>query len=160
MALFSEKQKNILFWVFAISLSVFFCAVAFSVYYPKWQGQKRVEELKQILENYEKAIFDAKAADKIGGKTPSETLDMFISAVEAGDYELASKYFVLEKQGEELKSLQNSNKEDIENAMKLLKETNKSQGEYSEDKNALSFYKPLLVNFILYPSGNWKIEEI
>ena len=36
--------------------------------------------------------------DKYGGKTPEETFDMFIAALEKGDVELASKYFVLEKQ--------------------------------------------------------------
>jgi hypothetical protein len=36
--------------------------------------------------------------DKYGGKTPEETFDMFIAALEKGDVELASKYFVIEKQ--------------------------------------------------------------
>lgn len=33
-------------------------------------------------------------ADVYGGSTPQETLDMFISAIEAGDPELASMYFI------------------------------------------------------------------
>ncbi len=33
-------------------------------------------------------------------------------------------------------------------------------GEYSEAKDSYSIHKPVLVSFILYPSGNWKIEEI
>ena len=36
--------------------------------------------------------------DKYGGKTPEETFDMFIAALEEGDVELASKYFVIKKQ--------------------------------------------------------------
>ena len=36
--------------------------------------------------------------DKYGGKTPEETFDMFIAALEKGDVDLASKYFILEKQ--------------------------------------------------------------
>ncbi len=36
--------------------------------------------------------------DKYGGKTPEETFDMFIAALEKSDVELASKYFVLKKQ--------------------------------------------------------------
>ena len=98
--------------------------------------------------------------DTFGGATPYETLNLYISAIEKGDFALASKYFVIEKQEEELRSLQNSPKKNIENAMGMLKEANKSIGEYSEDKKEFSFYKPILVNFILYPSGNWKIEEI
>jgi len=44
--------------------------------------------------------------DKYGGKTPEETFDMFIAALEKGDVELASKYFVIEKQESWLRSLQ------------------------------------------------------
>jgi hypothetical protein len=44
--------------------------------------------------------------DKYGGKTPEETFDMFIAALEKGDIELASKYFVLEKQESWLKTLE------------------------------------------------------
>ncbi len=51
-------------------------------------------------------------------------------------------------------------KENIKNVMELLKKTKILKGEYSEDNKEFSFYKPILVNFILYPSGNWKIEEI
>ena len=85
---------------------------------------------------------------------------MFIEAVEEGNYELASKYFVVGKQEEELKSLQNSPKENIDNVMNLLRLTKNDNGEYSEDKNSFSVYNPILINFVLYPSGNWKIEEI
>jgi hypothetical protein len=35
-------------------------------------------------------------ADTYGGKTPEETLKLFIEALKAGDIELASKYFALE----------------------------------------------------------------
>lgn len=45
------------------------------------------------------------AADKDGGKTPEETLDLFIGALKVGDIEKASKYYVLDKQEETLKDL-------------------------------------------------------
>ena len=41
------------------------------------------------------------AEDTYGGKTPEETLQLFIDALKAGDIELASKYFVVEKQKEQ-----------------------------------------------------------
>lgn len=37
--------------------------------------------------------------DTYGGKTPQETLDMFIDALKKGDVELASKYFILQEDG-------------------------------------------------------------
>ncbi len=42
----------------------------------------------------------AYAEDTYGGATPEETLQLFIDALKAGDIELASKYYIPEKQGE------------------------------------------------------------
>ena len=89
----------------------------------------------------------------------AKTLQMFINAVEAGDYELASKYFVVEKQEEELESLKISPKKNVNNIIGLLKIANKNDGSYL-DKNHYFIDEPIGVDFILYPSGNWKIEQI
>jgi len=35
--------------------------------------------------------------DTVGGKTPEETLKMFVAALKKGDVELASQYFSLDK---------------------------------------------------------------
>jgi hypothetical protein len=43
-------------------------------------------------EQYKKAMRE----DTYGGKTPQETLDLFVKALQAEDIELASKYFVLD----------------------------------------------------------------
>jgi hypothetical protein len=57
---------------------------------------------RQLRENYNKAeaamsAFEkAMREDTYGGKTPQETLDMFIDALKKGDVELASKYFMLD----------------------------------------------------------------
>lgn len=126
----------------------------------EWRDSTSVDRLVKELKEREQEIYDQKVADKIGGKTPQETLNLFIQAVEKGDYQLASKYFVVEKQEEELKSLQNSPKENIKNVMELLKQINVLEGSYSSDKREFVVRKPILVSFILYPSGNWKIEEI
>lgn len=56
-------------------------------------------EIEKIREKYKN--------DLDGGKTPEETLDLFIEALKAGDIEKASKYYVLEKQAEEFKHLSN-----------------------------------------------------
>ena len=72
--------------------------------------------MKNEAAKFEKEITDKKAkiaADTYGGKTPQETLDMFISAVEKGDYELASKYFVVERQNKELEDLRESEKKTL-----------------------------------------------
>jgi len=128
-------------------------------YYEEWKAQKEVnglaEEMKRLEVEYQIAI----TADTIGGKTPQETLEMFITAVEVGNYELASKYFVIGKQGEELESLQNSSKENIKNVMGLLGVAIGKKGAYLSD-NKYFIDEPLSIDFVKYPSGNWKIEEI
>jgi hypothetical protein len=160
MALFPQTKSSKFFWgVGLVAVALFLFGIGYN-YYDQWRGERRVEQLAEALRQIEQEIYNKKAADTTGGKTPQETLDLFITAVEKGDYELASKYFVIEKQEEELKSLQNSKKENVHNVMGLLKQAKNTSGEYSFDKKGFSFYQPILVNFILYPSGNWKIEEI
>ncbi len=123
MALFKNSKSNKIFWGVGIFCVVIFLLLAGWNYYSQWKGEKQVEKLANALKQMEQEIYDKKAADTIGGKTPQETLDMYIKAIEAEDYELASKYLIIEKQQEELKILQTSKKENIENIInnKLLK---------------------------------------
>lgn len=51
----------------------------------------------EVYEKAEKAYVEAMTADTYGGKTPQETLDMFVDALKKGDVELASKYFLLDE---------------------------------------------------------------
>ena len=99
-------------------------------------------------------------ADTYGGKTPQKTLQMFIEAVEKGDYELASRYFILEKQEKELDDLKNAQKKDIKNVLNLLKQSLQYQGKYSQNENLYLIRKPILIEFIKYPSGIWKLTDI
>ncbi len=128
--------------------------------YNLWQGQKRVQQTVEALKKFEEEDYQKAMADTYGGKTPQETLKMYIEAVEKGNYELASKYFIGDKQEGELRSFKNSIREDILNIISLLKQTLKSQGSFSTNKNGYIIRKPILVNFKLYPNGIWKIIEI
>jgi hypothetical protein len=118
----------------------------------KLQADKFTSEQDRL-----KALIEA---DTYGGKTPQETLEMFIKAVEAGDYELASKYFVVEKQGEWKENL--SLAKNIEEFVRDTKEikNNINFGRYSPDQNWFFIEKPIYTEFIKYPSNLWKINEI
>lgn len=158
MALFQQKKSSKIFWgVGLLAVALFLYAIGYN-YYDQWRGEKRIEELAEALKQIDQEIYDKKANDKIGGKTPQETLDLFIKAVEAGDYELASKYFVVEKQEEWKNNLTTAN--NVSEFLKIIKDTKNNKGEYSEDKKTYSVYKPTSIDFILYPSENWKIERI
>jgi len=60
-----------------------------------WQyygGYLEYRALKQMEKDY----VNAMTADTYGGKTPQETLDMFVDALNKEDVDLASKYFMLD----------------------------------------------------------------
>jgi hypothetical protein len=57
-----------------------------------YRFKKASEQFYQGLEQYYQAFRE----DTYGGKTPQETLNMFIEALEKGDIELASKYFAMD----------------------------------------------------------------
>jgi len=91
--------------------------------YEEWKGRKGVENLAKALKQLEEDDYKAAMADTYGGKTPQETLQMYIDAVEKGDYELASKYFIGDKQNEELKSSNEMSKGEVVKYLSILKKS-------------------------------------
>jgi len=73
-----------------------------------WQLKKGTERFNQTLK-----VLEAKYAnDSYGGKTPEETYQLFLEALKNQDIDLASKYFILDKQEEYKKlltSIKNNN---------------------------------------------------
>jgi hypothetical protein len=73
-------------------------------FFPNWLSyskyligvESQTEKNMRLLEQMEKKYIQAMTADTYGGKTPKETLDMFVDALRKGDVELASKYVKLE----------------------------------------------------------------
>jgi hypothetical protein len=61
------------------------------------KARRFVAEQTRVYEEKERAYIEAMTADTYGGKTPQETLDLFVAALEKGDIELASKYFLLDE---------------------------------------------------------------
>ena len=53
-------------------------------------------DLEKVYQEEEQKYIAAMTADTYGGKTPQETLDMFVDALRKEDIELASKYFMLD----------------------------------------------------------------
>ena len=129
-------------------------------YYRQWQGEKAVTALHDYLQEQSDAALQSAMADTYGGSTPQETLQMYIDAVEKGDYELASKYFIESKRASELAMLQNSTEENTDNIILMLKEAEKTSGSWSENKKEFTFNDPILVDLVLYPNNVWKLVEI
>lgn len=85
--------KIIIFTCTSLILFIFLIWVCCSVYFT-WQGyifEKKIEE-------FQAALSQPYRDDIYGGQTPQETWNLFLSALRKNDIDLASKYFVLEKQ--------------------------------------------------------------
>lgn len=69
--------------------------------------QNRIEAKRQaVIDEQVNALREKYKNDFDGGKTPEETLDLFITALKAGDIEKASKYYELSVQGKALEGLE------------------------------------------------------
>ncbi len=132
-----------------------------------YKTQKAIKQFNQGLNEY----YQKFAEDTYGGKTPQETLDMFIEALEKGDIDLASKYFALDdnlsrkKWEDGLKKVQEEGK--IEEIIKELKKAqpSSSQPGYEEayefmilGKNGLATHS-VEMEYNEY-SGVWKIKSM
>ena len=139
-----------------ILISAFFAFYA----YPKYQDWKFNKELKELTEETNRPYLE----DTYGGKTPKETLELFIAAVEKEDFDLASKYFVLSKQEEwrkELIEIKNENKmqEFLKPILKEIDNLRLKEPIWETRENYISG-DMVLFEFIKYYQGNWKIKEI
>ncbi|HLD61329.1 MAG TPA: hypothetical protein VJA27_04345 [Patescibacteria group bacterium] len=129
--------------------------------YKSWRFQRTLNEFSEEWKRAAELDHQAAMADTYGGKTPQETLKMFIAAVEKGDYGLASKYFIREKQEgwkKELIEIAEVNK--IESFLSPVRDGLKNSGEYSFDGESYAIQKPVLLDFVLYPNGTWKLVRI
>ena len=104
--------------------------------FKEWTFKKYLQLLKEGEEKGKKLIEEHEAAlkalreDTVGGKTPEETLQGFVEALKKRDFDLASKYFWLDKQEEWKKGLIRTEEEgkidemisELENAPKIWEE--------------------------------------
>jgi len=98
----SSEKSGRKYWKFVLGFLIIIVVVAggFFVWDKYFSQQAKLN--RQNAENYLK-YFDwqrnyekAMREDTYGGKTPEETLQMFIEALKREDIELASKYFMIE----------------------------------------------------------------
>lgn len=155
-----KRKIGIVLGVFIAAVLVFWGVIFGTVRYNRWRAEEGVRKTAEALERFAKEDFDRAMADTVGGKTPQETLDLFIAAVESGDYELASKYFIGDKQEAEFEDLEKSDRKNIKNALFLLQKIKEGDGIYSFDEQEYSVDEPIYIRFKVYPNGIWKIIEI
>ena len=138
--------------------AVFLFAVGYGL---SWYGEYSFnKDLQAIKKEAERPYLE----DTYGGKTPKETLELFIAAIEKEDFDLASKYFIINKQEGWRDRLVKGEKQKLYNWIDLLK-TAQDRGSLwdgnfqMEVKNAAESAN-LIIDFIKYPQGIWKIQEM
>ena len=82
-------------------------------------GREQEAQLKLYNEK-EAAYIKAMTEDTYGGKTPQETLDLFVAALRSDDVELASKYFLLDENLSRVEWLNHINKLKENNLVALM----------------------------------------
>ncbi|HBM45890.1 MAG: hypothetical protein UT05_C0006G0009 [Parcubacteria group bacterium GW2011_GWF2_38_76] len=82
--------------ILAILLALFVGITALGYYWPDIQNYRykmEAERFQKEIDAERARISALEKADTFGGKTPEETFDMFLVALNKGDVELASKYY-------------------------------------------------------------------
>lgn len=132
--------------------------------YREREGVKKVEDLAEALRKDQEAAYQARLADTYGGATPQETLQLYIAAVEKGDFDLASKYLITDEQNGEINDLNSLKaKNNLPRFLRILKNAQPNTQIIDESFSMKSktiegpYY---FVTFVLYPNGVWKISEI
>jgi len=151
------------FWKFlvgflAIMIVGFFALVWANVYH----NGKTADE--KTGEKYFKDLKRAYDEDTYGGKTPEETLALFIDALKKGDIDLAVKYVLIEKQDDmknDLNDAKNSNRVEkvIQNLASLrLSKLEENNATFTViDSNNIVKYQAYLVKA---PNSIWKILDL
>ncbi len=100
----SKILRNYKFWIAVILLLGLAAALVGPRLY--FYFQKQV-----LVQSYNEQYVEPLREDDVGGKTPQETMDMFITALEEDELKQASKYFFPKDQDEELARLQKLKRE-------------------------------------------------
>lgn len=137
-----------------ITLSLATLYITQTYFSPERQAERRLADLERRY-----------AEDTYGGKTPEETLELFINALKAGDIELASKYFVLDKQEEWLENLRVVKNKNF--LQEMIGDLQRPREKKSTNKNQATFYiyndnkqLAIAINVARGPNGIWKIVDM
>lgn len=125
-----------------------------------WFRAPQNDQYNNPSAQYYKDLEKRYAEDTYGGSTPEETLKLFIAALESGNIDLASKYFVVDRQEEEKEYLQKVDINEILTDAKNLKLSKKDSGEAFftiVDGNGIVEVQVVLNKI---SNGKWKISSL
>jgi hypothetical protein len=166
-----QKQNKKIIFILGTCFVILF--LIFGFYYLNNNSNNKEESLEEKYKKVEETLSSYQKkleADNYGGKTPQETLNLFIQALEKEDIEEASKYFWIDMKNSKdvwknalLKAKEEKKLMDI---VSLLKKAQYEEGSSSQDvawfsvknKDGLAEYSIVLK--LNRNTGVWKIEEM
>jgi len=167
-------SKRRLFVVFGIIALIVIAVLLIQYFEPeaveRREGRKNTEEFVELYEGWQKQLSE----DTYGGKTPQETLNMFIEALRNEDLELASKYFAPEMDEENpekmtwqghLEYLQGMKEKGFIQRMADDLENYDNEHKFAEGRYSFLYYNNdgttsiQIVTHFNENSGVWKIEN-
>ncbi len=153
-----------------IGIAVMFIIVSLGVWFGTSLIDPQTQEAKEerAMQEYWDDLTEQYENDTYGGSTPEETIALFISALEVGDIELASKYFVIDEQEEQLEYLVGIQKKElIERLISVLENSGDKYPlvEGNNDRFIFEFFdneKELILQIDLAVTKNniWKILDM
>ena len=111
-----NRFKKIMIYFFGSLVGIYLLAWLGFALYSGWKGYM----WEKKTNDFQMALSKPYREDTYGGKTPEETWTLFLDALKKKDVELASKYFVPEKQVAELNFLKEEKQ--IDNLDLLIKQ--------------------------------------
>ncbi|MEK7589691.1 MAG: hypothetical protein AAB475_00345 [Patescibacteria group bacterium] len=161
----NKKRLKITGIIIGVLIIVYFALLSPQLFgvYKSWKADKNYTK-------WEESIKEQYRNDTYGGDTPEETWAMFLQALEKKDFDLASKYFVLDEQKKWFEALNMADQNNLSIWLNELKTLRKDGGEsISKDKEYYHYTakteefgiisSPVVFFFNPY-SKVWKILEI
>lgn len=116
-----SKTKKIILWIVGVIMAVLAFLWFLGTYGYQIQNYyitKSQEKYLAQVEEYKARLLETQKNDTYGGKTPEETLDLYITALKAGDIELASKYYEVSIERPELQQ------KELDNLLNIVNKKN------------------------------------
>jgi hypothetical protein len=154
----NNKFWNMARWLVLLIAGGFLLWMGLTFYSPK-------ADTELVAEDYIKNFYNSYENDPYGGDTPEEVLALFIDALEEGDTELASKYFVIEEQEKWRRNLESIKEEGFLSDMIGDLKRDKERKKLGENRITFYIYNDqetlsVVIETVKSLNDKWKIIDM
>ena len=128
--------------------------------YRAYLQARTLAELTIVLHEAESKTYERQVVGDFGGSIPVDTLNMYINAVERGDYRVASTYFVRSARQQELRRFVGADIVQIRELSGLLKQAGTLISETRPEGDGFVNSFPLSFTMKRAVNGVWQFETI